>query len=182
VANNTLKQNFKFAFLAVALLWAIHFLNGMLAVDLRLYGIIPRRLNSLAGILVTPFVHANWGHLIANSGALFVLLLMSLSFNRKSTYTALMIIILAGGAGVWLLGSGGSVHVGASGVIFGLIGFLMGVGFFQHNWKAIAASIAVIVLYGGALFSLLHYTPGTSWSGHFFGFLSGGAAAWWQKN
>jgi membrane associated rhomboid family serine protease len=171
-------QNIKIALGAIALLWLIHLMNFISPVDLRLYGIVPRRINSLGGILITPLVHANIGHLIANSGALFVLLLIALFFSRQSTYVALMIIILGGGGCVWLLGKGGSVHIGASGIVFGLIGFLMGIGFFSRDWRAIAVSVIVFLLYGGALFSLLRYTPGTSWSGHFFGFLAGLAAAW----
>jgi len=85
--------------------------------------------------------------------------------------------MLLGGAMVWLLGRAGTVHIGASGIIFGLIGYLMCLGLFQRNWKALVISVVITIVYGGALYSLLMIVPGVSWSGHLFGFLSGVVAA-----
>ena len=82
---------------------------------------------------------------------------------------------------VWLVGRPETVHIGASGVIFGLIGYLMFLGLFRRNWKAVIISVVVTLFYGGALYSFLVYVPGISWSGHFFGFLSGVLAAWWVR-
>jgi membrane associated rhomboid family serine protease len=76
---------------------------------------------------------------------------------------------------------GGTIHIGASGIIFGLIGFLMCLGVFRRDWKALTISIVITIVYGGALHSLLIYIPGTSWTGHLFGFISGVLVAWWTK-
>ena len=130
-------QNFQTALAVVAILWLVYFINYFLPMDLRLYGLRPRQLDSLAGIVFTPFLHIDLRHLIANSGILFVLLTVSLSFSRKLTFRALWIIVLVGGGLVWLAGNGDAIHVGASGVIFGLIGFLMGLGLFRRDWKAL---------------------------------------------
>jgi membrane associated rhomboid family serine protease len=148
---------------------------------LRRYGLRPRQLDSLAGVVFTPFLHVDLRHLIANSGILVVLLTVSLSFSRKLTLGALWIIILVGGGLVWLSAKGGTIHIGASGVIFGLIGFLMCLGIFRRDWKALIISLAIFLLYGGALQSLLIYVPGISWTGHLFGFISGVLAAWWMR-
>lgn len=102
---------------------------------------------------------------------------VSLSYSRARTFKALLIIMLLGGAMVWLLGRAGTVHIGASGIIFGLIGYLMCLGLFQRNWKALVISVVITIVYGGALYSLLMIVPGVSWSGHLFGFLSGVVAA-----
>ena len=174
-------QNLQTALAAVAILWLVHFSNLFLPIDLRLYGLRPRQLDSLAGIVFTPFLHVDLRHLIANSGILFVLLTVSLSFSRKLTFRALWIIILIGGGLVWLSGKEGTIHVGASGVIFGLIGFLMCLGIFRRDWKALIISLAILLLYGGALQSLFIYVPGISWTGHLFGFISGVLAAWWTR-
>jgi membrane associated rhomboid family serine protease len=179
--ENRIARHIRIALGVVALLWFVHALNYLLIMDLRFYGIHPRRIHGLWGIIYSPFLHGNLQHLIANSGALFVLLTMSLSFNRKLTVVACIAIALLGGSLVWLCGRGNTVHIGASGIIFGLIGFLMCLGVFRKDWKAFILSVIVFLLYGGALFTLFSYTPGISWSGHFFGLLSGMLVAWWTR-
>ena len=174
-------QNLQTALAVVAILWLVYFINFILPVDLRFYGLRPRQLDGLTGIIFTPFLHVDLRHLIANSGVLFVLLTVSLSFSRKLTFRALWIIISVGGGLVWLSGKEGTIHIGASGVIFGLIGFLMCLGLFRRDWKALIISLAILLLYGGALQSLFIYVPGISWTGHLFGFISGVLAAWWTR-
>ncbi len=174
-------HSIQLALAAVAILWLVYFVNFFLPFDLRLYGLRPRQLDSLAGIIFTPFLHVDLRHLIANSGMLFVLLAVSLSFSRKLTFGALWIIISVGGGLVWLAGKEGTIHIGASGVIFGLIGFLMCLGIFRRNWKALIISLVILLLYGGALQSLFIYVPGISWTGHLFGFLAGVLAAWMMR-
>ena len=175
------RTNFETAIIAVVALWLVWLADVLLPVDLRQYGIRPLEVSSLPGILLAPFLHANLPHLIANSGAFFVLLLVSLSFSRRLTIRAAYGIILLGGSMVWFFGSPQTVHIGASGLIFGLIGFLLFAGFFRREWTALFVSVIVFLLYGGALLSLLTYIPGVSWSGHFFGFGAGVLAAWWTR-
>lgn len=117
----------------------------------------------------------------ANTGALLALLLMALTFNRKLSQIALLIILVVGGGLVWLLGSPQTVHIGASGVIFGLIGFLLFVGLFHRDLRALLTSVAVFLFYGGVLLGGFIPMAGVSWSGHIFGFLSGILAAWLTK-
>jgi len=172
VSRNKMK-NIKYAVYAVSILWGIHVLNMIIPWDIRLLGIQPRNIHGLWGILFSPFLHSDISHLFANSGALFVLLIVSLTYSKKLTVMALFYITLIGGGMVWLFGSPGSLHIGASGIIFGLIGFLIFSGWSHQNLKAIAVSMIVCFFYGGALLSLLIVHPGVSWSGHFFGFISG---------
>ncbi len=160
-----------------ALPWMVFILDRLLPPDLTAYGVRPREIEGLYGIIFSPFLHAGWSHLLANTGALFVLLLISLSYNRRSTYRALTAIILVGGGMVWLFGQSNSLHVGASGVVFGLVGFLIFQGVYRREWRAIVVSLLVAFLYGGTLLSLLVRTPGISWAGHFFGFAAGVLAA-----
>ncbi len=177
-----LSQNIRIAFGFIAVLWAVYFTDIVLLIDLRQFGIIPRHVVGLGGIAAAPFLHIDIQHLIANSGALFVLLMVSFYYSRSVALKAIIFIWLFSGGMVWLSGKGGAVHIGASGIIFGLIGFLMCLGLFRRDWKALLISIVITVLYGSALNSLLLYIPGTSWSGHFFGFLSGVLAAWWLRS
>jgi membrane associated rhomboid family serine protease len=166
-------KNIKLAIFAVSMLWVIHGLNIIFPGDFRLMGIQPRTIQGLWGILFSPFLHSGFSHLCANSGALFVLLTISLTYSRKLTAMALLYITIIGGGMVWLFGSPGSLHIGASGIIFGLIGFLICSGWSHQNLKAIVVSLIVFFFYGGALLSLLIVLPGVSWSGHFFGCVAG---------
>jgi membrane associated rhomboid family serine protease len=166
-------NNIKYAMLSVSILWGVYAFNLILPYDLRLMGIQPRNIQGLCGILWCPFLHSNLSHLCANSGALIVLLTASLTYNRQLTVIALIYIVLIGGGMVWLFGAPGSLHIGASGIIFGFIGFLICSGWSHKNFKAIVLSLMVCFFYGSALFSLFVFLPGISWSGHFFGFISG---------
>jgi membrane associated rhomboid family serine protease len=177
-----ISRNLRIAFAAITILWLVYFINFVLPVDLRLYGLVPRHIDGLWGIVAAPFLHVDIHHLMANSGALFILLAVSLSYSRPLTIRALLLIMLAGGGMTWLFGRGGVVHIGASGIIFGLIGFLMCLGVFRGDWKTLIISIVIAIFYGGALHSLLIYIPGISWTGHLFGFLSGVLAAWWFRS
>ncbi len=129
-----------------------------------------------------PFLHGNFTHITANSGALLILTTITLSFNRNLGLIALTGIAFIGGFLVWLFGKTNTVHIGASSVIFGLIGFLLFMGFFRREWKAIIISVLVFLFYGSVLLSLLISVPGVSWSGHFFGFLAGIIIAWFTRN
>jgi membrane associated rhomboid family serine protease len=177
-----ISQNMRIALGTIAILWLVYFLNFFVTVDLRLYGLKPRDIDGLWGILAAPFLHVDIHHLIANSGVLFILLAVSLSYSRALTLKAVFTVVLLGGGMVWLVGKPGTLHIGASGVIFGLIGFLICLGIFRRNWKALIISIVISILYGGALYSLLIYVPGISWTGHLFGFISGVLAAWWTRS
>jgi membrane associated rhomboid family serine protease len=177
-----LSKNIKTALQIVALPWLIYFVDVLLPIDLRAYGIQPRTKEGLWGILLAPLLHGGLHHIVANTGALFVLSIVSLSYSRRLTCRALLIILIGGGGLVWLFGQGPSLHIGSSGIIFGLIGYLIFLGIYRREWKALTVSVFIALLYGGTLLSLLVRTPGISWSGHFFGFITGVFAAAWMKN
>lgn len=177
-----LAENIKLTLFLLSIIWAVFIIDIFLPYDLRRFGIIPRNTDGLWGIIMAPFIHSGLYHIIANSSALIVLLIASLSYSRKCTIMALLIIIFGSGLFVWLFGWSHTIHVGASGVIFGLIGFLLFSGIFRMDLKSLFFSVIVFVLYGGTLVSLLKYQPGISWSGHAFGFVSGIFAAWTTKN
>lgn len=171
-------KNIEIALAIIAVIWAVFLIDFLLPPDLRFFGIKPRNLDGLPGIICAPFLHGDFTHLTSNSGALFVLLFVSLSLDRKLTAVALFSIIILGGSLVWLFGRSHTVHIGASGVIFGMIGFLMFIGIFRKEWKPLVVSLIVFFLYGSLLLSLFKLKAGVSWSGHFFGFASGIVTAW----
>lgn len=174
--------NLQITFLCVAFLWAVYYIGFFLPFDPRVYGIIPRSITGLRGILFAPFLHAGFGHLFSNCLALAPLLFFSLMYSRKLTFEAVILIALIGGAGTWFFGRGHTVHIGASGIIFGLIAYLLTIGFFRRELLALVVSLIVAFYYGWVVFALFSVVPGVSWTGHFFGFAAGIFAAWLTRN
>ncbi len=164
----------------VVLLWVIEFIDRLVfggALDLW-FGIHPRTLSGLWGILFAPFLHGNFAHLFANTVPLVTLGWLVMLRRTSDWFVVSAIAALCSGLGTWLIGASGSTHIGASGVIFGYFGFLLLRGYFERSFVAIAFSILVTVLYGSILWGVLPNQPGISWEGHLFGFLGGVVAAW----
>lgn len=146
--------------------------------NLRL-GLRPRELWGLIGIPCAPFLHAGFGHLAANSLALFLCGWLALKSGRSTTSTAIVLAILVGGVLTWIVGKPGTIHVGASGVVFGLVGVLVGNALFRKGCLPILVAIPVVLLYGAAWRSMLPWsTPaGMSWEMHLGGFIGGFATS-----
>lgn len=162
----------------VGLLWLIQIVNAVVFQGaLVVFGIHPRSIAGLLGILFAPFLHAGFAHLIANTLPLVVLgAFVMLRRKRDLAYVSLLSAVV-GGLGTWLIAPAASVHVGASILIFGYLGFLLFRGIFERRLWPILGSIAVFFLYGGALFGVLPGQAGISWQGHLFGLLGGILAA-----
>lgn len=140
-------------------------------------GIIPRTVIGLRGILFAPLLHGNLSHLIVNSVS-FALLgwLVMLRDPRHFTFVT-AVSMLASGMLAWLLGAPGSVHVGASGVIFGYLGFLMLSGWYARSVASIIISLIVTVVWGGVILGVMPGQDGISWQAHLGGFIGGVLAA-----
>lgn len=141
------------------------------------YGIVPRDPGRLEHVLTAPFLHGDFGHLLANSAPLAVLAWMSAVRGAGRFLVTTALIVLVGGGLVWLLGRGGSLHLGASLLVFGYLAYLIGVGWWERTPGAVLAAALALFLYGGALWGLLPTQPGISWEAHLFGFLAGLLAA-----
>jgi membrane associated rhomboid family serine protease len=158
---------------AIGTFWAALGANAITGGALLQYGIIPRTVTGLRGILFAPFIHGSVGHLVANTIP-FVLLGWLVMLKGAKTYVAVTLAAMLGsGLAAWLLGAPGSVHIGASGVIFGYLGFLMLNGAFTRNFWNIAVSLSVTALWGGVVFGVLPGQAGISWQAHLGGFLGG---------
>lgn len=162
----------------VIVLWAIEIVDWLFfGGALNRFGIRPRTVSGLWGILFAPFLHGNFAHLLANTIPLVSLGWLVMLRETGDWLVVSVIAALCSGLGTWLIGAPGSVHIGASGVIFGYFGFLLLRGYFERSVVAIAFSILVTVLYGGIIWGVLPTQPGISWEGHLFGFLGGVLAA-----
>ena len=141
------------------------------------WGILPRHLQNLKGILTAPLMHAGWAHLLSNSLPMVVLCLMLFQFYRRIAWVSLGLIHLWTGVAVWLLARGGSVHLGASGVVYGLAAFVFCNGLFRRNFQSILLLLVVTVLYSGLLYGVVPVRSGISWESHLFGALVGAVTA-----
>jgi membrane associated rhomboid family serine protease len=164
-------------FLFIGSIWVVFLLDLLL--PLESYGLVPRTLYGLAGIVTMPFLHGSLAHLLSNTAPLLVLLSL-LAGSKAGSRTIVATIIVLGGALLWLMGRGGTCHIGASGLVFGLAVYLIFSGFLERRVVPLVISIAVALMYGTSLISgIMPWQPGTSWDGHLFGGIAGAVTAWW---
>ena len=174
----------------VAIFWIIVILNELvleqilviangcgLRRGLNALGIVPQSFIGLRGILFAPFLHGSFYHVLANTAPFIVLGWLVMLRNIKDFYFVSAISALVGGLGTWLIGRPCSVHIGASGVIFGYFGYLLFRGYFERSFVAIAISLAIAITYGSLLWGVLPTRSYISWEGHLFGFIGGIIAA-----
>ncbi|HMI47035.1 MAG TPA: rhomboid family intramembrane serine protease [Gemmatimonadaceae bacterium] len=161
----------------LAVFWAVFVVNTLLGDSLLVFGVIPRTTIGLRGILFAPFLHANLNHIVANSIPFVVLGWMVMLRDQRHFIPVTLAAMLGSGLTAWLLGAPGSVHIGASGVIFGYLGFLMLSGWYARSIGSILISIVVTVLWGGLVLGVMPGTPGISWQAHIGGFIGGVLAA-----
>ena len=164
----------------VAFLWGLEAVDQLLGQPLDAYGVVPRTLVGLRGVLFAPFLHLGFAHLIANTVPLVVLGWLIMLRETRDFFVVAGVSALAAGLGTWLIAPAHTVHLGASGVVFGLLGYLLARGWYERKAASIAMGVLVGLLYGGAIFGVLPGQVGISWQGHLFGFLGGILAARWM--
>ncbi|MBD2102036.1 rhomboid family intramembrane serine protease [Leptolyngbya sp. FACHB-261] len=163
---------------SVAIFWLLELADlFVFGGSLDLYGIRPHSLLGLRGILFAPFLHGGMGHLIANTVPFVVLGWLTMLHRTRDFFVVTVVTQLVSGFGVWLFGSPNSIHIGASGLIFGYLGFLLLRGYFERRLGSILVSLVVGILYGSLVWGVLPSSFGISWQGHLFGFLGGVLAA-----
>ncbi len=171
-------KELKVLIISVILFWAIEILDlFVFQGSLDNYGIKPRQPIGLTGILLAPFLHGGFGHLIANTIPFITLGWLTMIQETSDFYIVSLISAIVGGIGVWIFGAPDSVHIGASILIYGYLGFLLLRGYFQKNIPSIALSVFVAIVYGSLLWGVFPSRIGISWQGHLFGFIGGAITA-----
>jgi membrane associated rhomboid family serine protease len=162
----------------IALIWILEIIDMLfLRGALNAYGIRPRSIIGLRGILFAPFLHGGLGHVLANTIPFLTFGWLIMLRETSDFFVVTAVTMLTSGLGVWLIASPYTVHIGASGLIFGYFGFLLLRGYFERSFSAILFSLIVGLLYGSLIWGVLPLQLGISWQGHLFGFLGGALAA-----
>jgi membrane associated rhomboid family serine protease len=161
----------------VMTLWSVFWYELQFQDNLSHFGIYPREVYGLKGILFSPFLHGDIEHLANNSVALLVLLPILRYFYKEQSFVVLFLGILFSGLGTWLLGRP-SYHIGASGLIYALVSFIFFKGIFTKYYRLVALSFTIVILYGGSVWYMFpNVKEGISWEGHLAGFIVGLALA-----
>lgn len=164
--------------IVTALCWLIFPINNLLLNgQLASYGIIPRHVNSLPGILLAPFLHASYAHLLANTLPLLALGGILCARSRGEFIIVTVIGIVLGGGLTWLVGRN-ATHIGASGLIFCYFGYLASLAYFHRSFGTLCVSVLCILAYGGILRGVLPTSAAVSWEGHLTGLVAGVILAW----
>ncbi|MCI4663834.1 MAG: rhomboid family intramembrane serine protease [Neomegalonema sp.] len=169
--------------LFVVVLWAVFLINRALGGALtQNYGLIPRRTEGLDGILAMPFLHAHSDHLWRNTVPVFVLGALAILIAPRRALSATLIVVVLGGLLTWIFGREAN-HIGASGLIFGWFGFVVGLGLLERSFLAIIGAFAAIFFYGApTMLGLLPADASVSYEGHIAGLVAGVAAAWMLRS
>lgn len=159
-----------------ALMWAVELIDLFPGTNLDRWGIRPREIGGLVGIVTMPFLHDGFGHLISNTIPFVIMgcLIAVSGIGRFFVVTA--IITIVSGVGTWLTGPDHTVHIGASALVFGYLTYLLARGFYDRKPTYLLLGLVVLFLYGGVLWGVLP-RPGISWQGHLFGAVGGVVAA-----
>jgi len=168
---------FKVIGVMVALMWGLEVIDAIAGGSLDQYGIEPRDDGGLVGVVAAPFLHAGFGHLIANTVP-FVVMGLVIAFKGAVRVLAVTAIVgLVSGLGTWLVAPEFTLHIGASGVVFGYATYLISRGVFNRDALELAVGLIVVLVWGTALLGGLRPEDGISWQGHLFGAIGGVVAA-----
>jgi membrane associated rhomboid family serine protease len=168
------------AFLAV--LWILQIFNALDNYGLdQSYGIVARNVSSLPDILSAPFLHVSWAHIEGNSGPLFIFGFLAAYRGVKKWLGVSVLIIIVSGLGAWLISPTGSGTVGASGVIFGYLGYVLVRGIFDRHRIDIVIGLVMALCFAYQFTDLLPQNNGVSWQAHVFGFAAGIIGGWFFR-
>lgn len=179
--GNRWKESLRLPLQFIGLLWAIHLFQVITRIDLGFLGIYPHKVIGLKGILFAPLVHADWQHLISNSVPFLVLTIILQFFYRRVAIRSFLMIYFLTGVAVWLFGRQQVFHIGASGVVYGLVAFVFWSGVFRRSLQSIVLALIVTFLYSGYFMGILPNQEGISWESHLMGGLVGIFTSYWYR-
>lgn len=172
---------FSLHFFFVIVCWCVFFIDTELNFELYEFGVYPRSLRGLRGVLFSPFIHGNFTHLISNTGPYLVLSFVLVEMFSYRKHLIFILIFFLSGFFTWLLGRD-VYHIGASSIVYGFASFIIATGMLIKQREYLVLAFIVILLYGGFIWGLLPQTTGVSWEGHVGGVASGILTAFFLRN
>lgn len=170
-----MNQSIKVIFSFLIVIWAAYFLSWLIPINQ--FGLAPRTPLGLIGIFTAPFLHGSLSHIIGNSFSFTIFAVALALLEGDKMFGKVMLMVVIGGVLTWIWGRTAN-HIGASGLIFSLWGYMLLSGWFSRKIKYIFVSLILMFFYGGMIFSVLPGKVGVSWDGHLFGFIAGGFVSW----
>ena len=174
-------SSLRFPFIFILMMWIVQVIKFATGVHLTFLGIFPRELIGLKGVITAPLIHGDWQHLISNTVPMAALCGIIFLFYRRVAVKTFLLTYILTGLSVWLFARP-VWHIGASGVVYGLLAFVFWTGVFRRSFKSIAISLAILVMYSGYFLGVVPGQPGVSWESHLYGGLVGIIVAYLFKN
>lgn len=178
--NQHFIESIKAPLIFIGFLWGLHIFQWLMGSRWAFLGVYPRKLWGLTGVFTSPLIHGDFSHLTNNSIPFLVLGSMILYFYNRVAFRSFTMIYILTGFAVWLIARE-RFHIGLSGVVFGLLSFVLGSGFFRRNVKSIVLALVVLFFYSGMLVGLFPTEEGISWESHLSGFIVGMFTAFYYK-
>jgi len=174
------KINFPIYFVIV--ITVIQLIQSIFRLDFGRLGVFPQHLEGLPAILTAPLIHGSWEHWFYNSVSLLLLGAVLFGFYPRIALRSFIWIYLLSGLGVWIFAQPFTYHIGASGIVYGMVSLVFWNGIFRRNVKSIVLGLIVLVMYGGFFPGIVPGKPGISWESHLLGAFAGIFLAWWYRN
>jgi membrane associated rhomboid family serine protease len=168
-----------FPLVAICVMWLLKVVESVLEIDLKTFGIFPRKLEGIKGIVTSPFIHGDFNHLLSNTMPFFLLASAIFYFYPKLAPRIIILSWLLSGLALWL-GGRYAWHIGASGLVYAFASFLFFSGILSKERHLIAISLLVIFLYGGLIWGIFPGKVQVSWEAHLFGFIAGFVLAFYM--
>ena len=165
-------KSLKFSAIILIIIWSVKLFEIVFDYDFTEYGVLPRNLNGLIGILFSPLIHSDVNHLLSNSFPVIILCLLIFNFYNQIAKKIFIYLYFISGLWLWCIGRE-SFHIGASGLIYAMASFLFFSGILRKNSQLSAVALLVIFIYGGLFWGLFPIHKNISWEGHLTGFIAG---------
>ena len=166
----------------VMVITVIQLIQSIFRLDFGRLGVFPQHLEGLPAILTAPLIHGSWEHWFYNSVSLLLLGAVLFGFYPRIALRSFIWIYLLSGLGVWIFAQPFTYHIGASGIVYGMVSLVFWNGIFRRNVKSIVLGLIVLVMYGGFFPGIVPGKPGISWESHLLGAFAGIFLAWWYRN
>lgn len=181
LTKNHFRASIRFPIIFIILIWLIKVLEISLDQNWASFGIYPRHLTGILGILLAPLLHGDIQHLLSNTFPLLVLFASIFYFYNKIAWKVFLVSYLFVGIWVWVLARE-NYHIGASGLIYSFFGFLVFSGILRKQRALLTISLITIFLYGSIIWGIFPQGMHISWEGHLFGLFTGIAIAYYYKD